>query len=256
MGELETARRIEGLRRELDELAASIGRDGSARLATTTARGPRRGFHRPIGITALLVTLVLPGVVLASHQFSDVPDSNTFHTSISNLKLAGITAGCGGGKYCPNDPVTRGQMAAFLGRGLGRAAMSIDGAPELGNTFGPVVSRTIRTPGSGFVLATVAATAFTNDATVCPCEVRIRLDENDPDGETSDTTQTTVPVYGATGNVNAHLSETYVFTVQGAGSHSFAAKMLANAGSFSVTATLTLLWVPFDENGMAVDLSG
>ena len=25
-----------------------------------------------------------------------------------------ITGGCGGGSYCPGNPVTRGQMAAFL----------------------------------------------------------------------------------------------------------------------------------------------
>jgi hypothetical protein len=31
-------------------------------------------------------------------------------------KQAGITGGCGGGKYCPDSNVTRGQMAAFLRR--------------------------------------------------------------------------------------------------------------------------------------------
>jgi hypothetical protein len=25
-----------------------------------------------------------------------------------------VTAGCGGGNYCPGNPVTRGQMAVFL----------------------------------------------------------------------------------------------------------------------------------------------
>jgi hypothetical protein len=31
---------------------------------------------------------------------------------------AGLTGGCGAGKYCPKDPVTREQMAAFLRRVL------------------------------------------------------------------------------------------------------------------------------------------
>lgn len=35
------------------------------------------------------------------------------------LNAAGITAGCGGGNYCPNNPVTRGQMAVFLAKALG-----------------------------------------------------------------------------------------------------------------------------------------
>jgi len=35
---------------------------------------------------------------------------------VEALVNAGITSGCGGGKFCLNDPVTRGQMAAFLNR--------------------------------------------------------------------------------------------------------------------------------------------
>jgi hypothetical protein len=35
------------------------------------------------------------------------------------LLAAGITGGCGGGAYCPDSPVTRGQMAVFLSRALG-----------------------------------------------------------------------------------------------------------------------------------------
>ncbi len=42
--------------------------------------------------------------------------------SIDRLAAAGITAGCNpptNNQFCPDDPVTRGQMAAFLSRGLG-----------------------------------------------------------------------------------------------------------------------------------------
>jgi hypothetical protein len=35
---------------------------------------------------------------------------------IEQLAAEGITAGCGGGNYCPEDPVTRAQMAVFLVR--------------------------------------------------------------------------------------------------------------------------------------------
>ena len=35
------------------------------------------------------------------------------------LAASGITAGCGGGNYCPDAPLTRGQMAVFLSRALG-----------------------------------------------------------------------------------------------------------------------------------------
>ncbi|HEY6097730.1 MAG TPA: S-layer homology domain-containing protein, partial [Candidatus Deferrimicrobium sp.] len=46
--------------------------------------------------------------------FADVPCSNSFSAWIQELVARGITAGCGGGNYCPGNPVTRGQMAVFL----------------------------------------------------------------------------------------------------------------------------------------------
>jgi len=46
--------------------------------------------------------------------FPDVPASNLFAPWIEELSREGITGGCGGGLYCPNNPVTRQQMAVFL----------------------------------------------------------------------------------------------------------------------------------------------
>jgi hypothetical protein len=46
--------------------------------------------------------------------FSDVACPSQFAAWIERLAAEGITAGCGGGKYCPADPNTRGQMAVFL----------------------------------------------------------------------------------------------------------------------------------------------
>jgi hypothetical protein len=51
--------------------------------------------------------------------FSDVPTGHSFFQQIEALVDSGITAGCGGGNYCPNNPVTRGQMAVFLAKALG-----------------------------------------------------------------------------------------------------------------------------------------
>lgn len=51
--------------------------------------------------------------------FLDVPTSHPFFQYIEALYASGITAGCGGGDYCPNDPLTRGQMAVFLSKALG-----------------------------------------------------------------------------------------------------------------------------------------
>jgi hypothetical protein len=56
-----------------------------------------------------------PGVA----TFGDVPTSHMFFQYVEALAASGITAGCGGGNYCPDNPVTRGQMAVFLSKALG-----------------------------------------------------------------------------------------------------------------------------------------
>ncbi len=54
-----------------------------------------------------------------SPTFNDVPASHPFFQYIEALAASGITGGCGSGNYCPNNPVTRGQMAVFLAKALG-----------------------------------------------------------------------------------------------------------------------------------------
>ena len=46
--------------------------------------------------------------------FNDVACPSPFADWIEELYNRGITAGCGGGNYCPNDSTTRAQMAVFV----------------------------------------------------------------------------------------------------------------------------------------------
>jgi hypothetical protein len=55
----------------------------------------------------------------ATATFADVPVGHPFHRFVEALYASGITGGCGGGNYCPDAPVTRGQMAVFLAGALG-----------------------------------------------------------------------------------------------------------------------------------------
>ena len=87
-------------------------------------------FIRLLIAGLLLVVGTTPAV--ASHSFDDVPDDHVFHADIAWLAVEEVTAGCNppiNDNYCPNDNVTRGQMAAFLVRALG---LTDDGG---GNTF-------------------------------------------------------------------------------------------------------------------------
>lgn len=49
-------------------------------------------------------------------MFTDVPVSHWAASWIEQLAVEGITGGCGAGRYCPDDAVTRAQMAVFLVR--------------------------------------------------------------------------------------------------------------------------------------------
>jgi S-layer family protein len=55
----------------------------------------------------------------ATADFGDVPTSHPFFQYIEALYKSGVTGGCGGGNYCPDSNVTRGQMAVFLAKALG-----------------------------------------------------------------------------------------------------------------------------------------
>lgn len=48
--------------------------------------------------------------------FDDVPPSHLYFRWIQKMKELGITAGCGPTTYCPDDPITHGQMAVFATR--------------------------------------------------------------------------------------------------------------------------------------------
>jgi S-layer homology domain len=54
-------------------------------------------------------------------SFNDVPTNHSFFQYIEALRASGITGGCNASPplYCPDNPVTRGQMAVFLAKALG-----------------------------------------------------------------------------------------------------------------------------------------
>ncbi len=61
-----------------------------------------------------------PATPRASGTFID-DDGNAHEPFIEAIVAEGITGGCSpaGDRYCPDESVTRGQMATFLARGLG-----------------------------------------------------------------------------------------------------------------------------------------
>lgn len=70
-------------------------------------------------VVALAALTAVPLAVYAAHSFTDVPDTNEFHGSISWMKDNGVTVGCNppaNTEFCPDDNVTREQMSSFMRR--------------------------------------------------------------------------------------------------------------------------------------------
>lgn len=117
----------------------------------------RRHWLRAALILTVLAVLLVPVAVAASHQFKDVPDSNTFHEDIAWLADHGITKGCNppaNDMFCPSDNVTREQMAAFMKRlATGRVvdAASVEGktSEELATDAYAMSSRGGQVPANG-----------------------------------------------------------------------------------------------------------
>jgi hypothetical protein len=55
----------------------------------------------------------------AAATFTDVPVGHAQYRFVEALAASGITGGCSGGNFCPEAPLTRGQMAVFLAVALG-----------------------------------------------------------------------------------------------------------------------------------------
>lgn len=82
----------------------------------------RNRLSRLLGFVTVVGVLFGATVAMAQElppggTFSD-DDGNVHEGYIEALVAAGITSGCGEGLFCPDDAVTRGQMAAFLNRAI------------------------------------------------------------------------------------------------------------------------------------------
>ncbi len=136
-GEVTRGQMAAFLVRGLDLAEGSVGFDDTADsvfaadISALAAAGITRGCDPPVNdlfcpddvvTRGQMAAFLVRGLGLAegSVGFDDTADS-VFAADISALAAAGITRGCDppvNDSFCPDDPVTRGQMAAFLRRAL------------------------------------------------------------------------------------------------------------------------------------------
>lgn len=261
---------IQAIRAELDGLRAQVDAAGSAGgrswWARVTAR-PRLA-KRLTRVALVALMLALPVMVSASHQFTDVRTSHTFHTAISRLYGARLTTGCSSTRFCPGANVTRGQMAAFLNRGLGRSAgewgatgIADDWAALNDNVLGAIDLLHGGAPGgTGHVLVTASASAYSKLADTCPCELGLWLVNADTGEESSGSFQTITNVAGPPDEDTnswyaASASVSYLFTVPSGVTHTYLLGMYirpTTAPTGDVAGAewnLTAVYVPFGGGG-------
>ncbi|HEY0515455.1 MAG TPA: S-layer homology domain-containing protein [Thermoanaerobaculia bacterium] len=67
----------------------------------------------------LMVARGLPALPCPPSSFTDVAAASPFCGWVKQIAAQGITAGCGGGNFCPESLVLRGQMSVFLSTAFG-----------------------------------------------------------------------------------------------------------------------------------------
>jgi glucose/arabinose dehydrogenase len=103
---------------ETNKHESSINRLAAAGI--TFGCGPDRYCPNGLVTRAQMATFLGRALHLpaTSTDFFTDDETNGHEQAINRLAAAGITSGCGPGRFCPDGIVTRGQMAAFLRRGL------------------------------------------------------------------------------------------------------------------------------------------
>jgi hypothetical protein len=95
--------------------------------------------------------------------FADVPASSTFFPFVQKMAQVGITVGCAVNMYCGDNPVTRGEMAVFIMKGmfnllLPGAPTTLSAAPATMVT-GQTATVTIQGLGTNFLAGSTQVSA-------------------------------------------------------------------------------------------------
>jgi hypothetical protein len=75
-------------------------------------------FQMTVFVLAAAGVRSAPPACVPPPMFADVPSNHIYCRWIEELARRGVVAGCGGGNFCPDAPVSREQMAVFVLRTL------------------------------------------------------------------------------------------------------------------------------------------
>jgi hypothetical protein len=103
--------------------------------------------------------------IFCSKMFSDVPPDYRAHDQIITIACDEITAGCGDGRFCPEDPVTRAQAAVLLLKAKGEQPSVCTGS-----VFTDVNEASVGKTFCGYIekFSELGITAGCGDGRFCP----------------------------------------------------------------------------------------
>jgi hypothetical protein len=276
----DTRQRLARLERELTILRAQVARRQRRPRARATLLG-----------VALVALLALSPLTAIAANFVDLNPGSGHNPNINAIADAGISLGCvsDGSRYCPNDLVTREQMASFLARtaGLGAnkpvanaATLALDnpavGGPTYAandllrvavagevednqidftgtnNNFQTLLSLNLTAPQAGYVLVNASVTSITFDTSGCPCNTGARIRHTTGNVALFSANESIQNAPASSVNAGT-ISQTWVFAV-GAGVNTFSLDGSRFTGTGAIKFSrprLTALFVPFDGAGNA-----
>ena len=114
--------------------AEVVERNGSGSAKTVRLSGivdgrPANSLYSGVYIREVLSLRSTTFDIMVTPQFEDVPTSYGFSGEVLGLHSLAITEGCTATKFCPEQPVSRAEMAAFLVRALNISSNSTATSP-------------------------------------------------------------------------------------------------------------------------------
>jgi len=107
-----------GIQRVLRPINPAVIIEGTHAYVLCIAHDAGGATNQSAGATLWYQLQVSPAPATATFP-NDVPTTHPFFRFVEAMAASGITGGCATGSFCPDQPVTRGQLAVFLSTALG-----------------------------------------------------------------------------------------------------------------------------------------
>jgi hypothetical protein len=194
---------------------------------------------RLAAVATLTALLLIAQHARSSHQFSDVPATAPYHAAASWLATRAVTLGCAVGLYCPNDVVTRGQMALFMNRlgvVLSPRSLFVTDSVNLTNFLNPVCVTAPVTPPYPQRVSIDAVTQVAPNNLSSSMHAYVAMSFNNGSTWTVDV----VPASGSTSTTNPTgvftVHEIAAFDLAPGVTHLFAIRLAQHAGGATAAA--------------------